>query len=80
MLGIGGLVDFLIPIVIPLLTAYAGVCGLAGPDAPLWLRWPLPIWNWIAHDWRRPAVALTRPDYAKIARLEKELGMGDQRS
>lgn len=56
-----------------LLTLYAIACGIAGsePDAPLWLRWPQPIWDFIAHGWRP-----RRPDYAKIARLERELGLG----
>ncbi|MCX5537701.1 hypothetical protein OG785_45860 [Streptomyces sp. NBC_00006] len=52
---------------------YAVVCGRfgSGADAPRWLAWPLPLWNGVAHDWRH-----ARPDYAKIARLERELGMG----
>lgn len=67
-------------VLLTLLAAYAVACGLFGatPGAPLWLRWPLPIWNWIAHDWRRPAAAPPRPDYARIAVLERELGIGDQ--
>ena len=55
---------------------YAVACAILGsrPGAPLWLRWPLPIWNAIAHDWRPSKPAPRRPDYAKIARLERELG------
>lgn len=62
------------PVIISLEVLYAVACGLLGgrPDAPLWLRWPTPVWNAIAHDWRRPK---PRPDYAKIARLERELGI-----
>ncbi|NED75432.1 hypothetical protein G3I51_24520 [Streptomyces sp. SID9944] len=58
---------------------YAAACGALGTerDAPLWLSWPLPLWNWIAHDWRRPTSVAQRPDYAKIARLERELGLQD---
>ncbi|WP_329215199.1 hypothetical protein OG352_06275 [Streptomyces sp. NBC_01485] len=65
----------LLPIALSLLTAYAAACGTWGgePGAPLWLSWPLPIWNRIANDWRRPQL---RPDRAKIARLERELGIG----
>jgi hypothetical protein len=59
---------------------YATACGVFGsrPCAPLWLSWPLPIWNAIAHDWRRPPSPPKRPDYARIARLERELGMVEQ--
>ena len=64
-----------LPIVISLTVLYSAACGHFGsePGAPRWLSWPLPIWNRIAHDWRRPRL---RPDYAKIARLERELGVG----
>lgn len=70
---------FLLPIWVAALTVYAIVCGVVGaePGAPWWLRWPIPVWNAIAHDWRRPTAARQRPDYAKIARLERELGIGD---
>ena len=69
--------DFLLVFVVGMVVAYAVVCGAVGHDssAPLWLRWPQPIWDWIAHDWRRPAPVARRPDYAKIARLERELGI-----
>ncbi|MEU1497227.1 hypothetical protein [Streptomyces sp. NPDC005732] len=52
---------------------YAAACGMFGsrPGAPLWLSWPLPIWN--ALMGRRPQPP--RPNYARIARLERELGM-----
>ncbi|WP_326729001.1 hypothetical protein [Streptomyces phaeochromogenes] len=67
-------------ILIGLLTLYAVLCGTLGPlpGAPLWLRWPLPIWNRIAHDWRTPAAVPARPDYAKIALLERELGLVEE--
>jgi len=67
-------VDAVLPIVVSLTVIYGMVCGQLGaePGAPLWLSWPLPIWNRIAHDWRQPR---QRPDYAKIARLERELGI-----
>lgn len=66
-----------LPLILSAVTAYAGACGTFGtdPGAPLWLRWPLPVWNRIAHDWRRPP---QRPNYAEIARLERELGIGRQ--
>ncbi|MFI1485812.1 hypothetical protein [Streptomyces sp. NPDC020747] len=66
-------------LLIAVLVLYAAACGTFGstPHAPLWLRWPLPIWNFIAHDWRRPAPVPARPDYARIAVLERELGLVD---
>ncbi|WP_030344797.1 hypothetical protein [Streptomyces sp. NRRL S-1022] len=66
----------IVPLLLSLTVLYGAACGLYGttPHAPLILRWPLPIWNRIAHDWRRPR---PRPDYARIARLERELGIGD---
>lgn len=66
--------DVLAIILISFAVTYTGLCGIYGaePGAPLWLSWPMPIWNWIAHDWRRPRA---RPDYAKIDRLERELGI-----
>ncbi|NUR03214.1 MAG: hypothetical protein HOY79_43890 [Streptomyces sp.] len=65
----------ILPIVVSLTILYGAACGHFGaePSAPRWLSWPLPIWNRIAHDWRRPH---SRPDYAKIARLERELSIG----
>ncbi|WP_369214690.1 hypothetical protein [Streptomyces flavofungini] len=69
---------FLLVLAVSLLVGYAAACGRADPDGPLWLRWPQPVWNWIAHDWRRPAPAPARPDYAKIDRLERELGIIEQ--
>lgn len=44
------------------------------PDSPLIFRWPSACWRLMAHSWRRPN---RKPDHAKIARLERELGMGD---
>ncbi|WP_309029333.1 hypothetical protein [Streptomyces alfalfae] len=70
--------DFLLALSVSLLVGYAAACGRSGPDAPLWLRWPLPILNRIAHDWRRPAPVPARPDYALIDRLERELGIIEQ--
>lgn len=70
---------FLAVYFISVITVYAVMCGVAGADssAPLWLRWPQPIWDFIAHDWRRPPPAPKRPDYARIERLERELGLAD---
>jgi hypothetical protein len=67
-------VNAVLPVIVSLATLYGMACGHFGvePDAPRWLSWPLPIWNRITHDWRRPQ---PRPDYVKIARLERELGM-----
>ncbi|MFF8482295.1 hypothetical protein [Streptomyces antibioticus] len=57
---------------------YGVLSGLLGnePGAPAALQWPVQVWDVIAHGWRRPAPACPRPDYAKIARLERELGIG----
>ncbi|MEU0590028.1 hypothetical protein [Streptomyces ardesiacus] len=62
-----------------IVVGYAAICGLLAhnPGMPLWIRWPAPLWNAIAHDWRAPAPTLARPDYAKIDRLERELGLVD---
>ncbi|GGX40852.1 hypothetical protein [Streptomyces noursei] len=70
--------DDAFPIIVSVVTVYAVVCGSFGADsgAPLWLRWPLPIWNFIAHDWRR---SRSHPNHAKIERLERELGIGTPR-
>lgn len=61
--------------------AYAVLVAVFGekPDAPLILRWPHIGWDLIAHSWRTPAPApaAPRPDYAKIDRLERELGLVD---
>lgn len=59
--------------------AYAVLVAAFGekPDSPLVLRWPHVGWDLIAHSWRTPAPALARPDYAKIDRLERELGLVD---
>ncbi|MFI5687875.1 hypothetical protein [Streptomyces sp. NPDC051636] len=64
-----------LPIIVSLTALYGFACGHFGiePGGPLWLSWPLPIWNRIAHDWRHPR---PRPNYARIARLEQELGIG----
>ncbi|MEU0787588.1 hypothetical protein ABZ341_39360 [Streptomyces sp. NPDC006173] len=71
---------FLLPIWVAALTLYATACAVVGaePGAPWWLRWPLPVWNAIAHDWRRTPSTPKRPDYVRIARLERELGMVEQ--
>lgn len=45
------------------------------PNAPFFCRWPYVMWDAIERDWRRPAPVLERPDYAKIERLERELGI-----
>ncbi|MGQ3551671.1 hypothetical protein [Streptomyces rochei] len=59
--------------------AYAVLGAAFGekPGAPLILRWPYVGWDLIAHSWRTPTPPLARPDYAKIDRLERELGMVD---
>ncbi|MEU9436623.1 hypothetical protein [Streptomyces sp. NPDC048252] len=56
---------------------YSVMCGIAAsnPAAPLWLRWPGPVWDVIAHGWQKPAQGPARPDYARIAQLERELGI-----
>lgn len=63
----------LLPLLLATEIAYGTACGLLGtkPGAPLWLRWPVPIWNFIRHG--RPPKP--RPNYARIARLERELGL-----
>lgn len=48
-----------------------------GGDAPLLFRWPAVAWDLIAHSWRRPIVAPPRADQAKIAKLERELGLAE---
>ncbi|MET9150101.1 hypothetical protein ABZX82_02285 [Streptomyces griseoflavus] len=69
--------EFLLAFVVGLTVAYAVACGAVSydPSAPLWLRWPQPMWDLIAHDWRRPMPVVERPDYDHIARLERELGI-----
>ncbi|MFK0140678.1 hypothetical protein [Streptomyces murinus] len=46
------------------------------PAAPRWLRWPGSVWNQIAATPRRREV--NRPDYGRIAQLERELGLSDE--
>jgi hypothetical protein len=55
---------------------YGVACARFGsrPSAPLWLRWPLPVWEFIVQG-PKPA---PRPDYARIERLERELGIVDE--
>jgi hypothetical protein len=62
-------------LLLSLAVVYGAACGLYGTeqDAPLWLRWPLPLWNRIAHDWRQPAPVLPRANYTRIAVLEHDL-------
>lgn len=69
----------LLPIWVLAIVSYAVLCAAVGtePNAPWWLRWPMPIWNAIAHDWRRPEPVAERPDYDRIAHLERELGIGE---
>ncbi|MEU2788996.1 hypothetical protein [Streptomyces sp. NPDC007100] len=45
-----------------------------GSAGPLWLCWPARFWDAI---YGRPAMHRPRADYAKIARLERELGISD---
>ncbi|MDX5570262.1 hypothetical protein PYK79_52895 [Streptomyces sp. ID05-04B] len=58
---------------------YSAVVVIAGDDprAPLVFRWPHDGWEWIRRAGRRPVPAPPRPDYTKIARLERELGLTD---
>lgn len=60
--------EYLLILLIWLLIGYAVTCGQAAPDAPPWRQGPVSLWRSIAP-------ASSRPDYAKIARLERELGM-----
>ncbi|MBT2467875.1 hypothetical protein J7E97_08300 [Streptomyces sp. ISL-66] len=65
----------LIPVILlELLYAAAVVTAGSRPGAPLWLRWPYPIWNFILNG-PRPAALLSKPDYRRIAQLECELGL-----
>lgn len=48
------------------------------PNAPFFCRWPYAALEAIAHGWRELAPAPARPDYEKIDRLERELGIGDE--
>ena len=65
----------LIPVlIVELVYAFACVTVGARPGAPLWLGWPTVAWDYIRWG-RRPAPVRPRPDYAKIARLERELGI-----
>jgi hypothetical protein len=70
-------VDVLLTIWLCLIVGYACLCGLVAHDekAPRWLRWPRGVWSAVAHDWRRPPRIPRRPDYARIALLERELGL-----
>lgn len=67
------------PVLLSLLIAvdvlYGTACALLGsrPDAPLWLRWPHPVWKFI----RFGPSPRPRPDYARIALLERQLGLAD---
>lgn len=45
------------------------------PDAPLIVRWPCIVWDWIAHSRRRAPSMPERPDYDRIDSLERELGL-----
>ncbi|MET9140539.1 hypothetical protein [Streptomyces parvulus] len=49
------------------------------PNAPWFCRWPYTLWDFIAHSWRRPTPVPPRPDYARIDRLERELGLVEER-
>lgn len=65
---------------IPVLAAeavYLAACLIYGarPGAAAWLRWPHTFWARL-HGYGPPSAAATpRPDYAKIRRLERELGL-----
>ncbi len=45
-----------------------------GSAGPLWLCWPARFWDAV---YGRPTAHRPRADHAEIARLEKELGIGD---
>ncbi|WP_030670758.1 hypothetical protein [Streptomyces rimosus] len=45
-----------------------------GSTGPLWLCWPARFWDAV-HS-RSAALRPPRPDYTRIARLERELGIG----
>ncbi|MFF9279546.1 hypothetical protein [Streptomyces griseosporeus] len=66
---------------VPAAFAYGITAAALGdrPNAPVWLRWPLAVWNFIASSWRQPAPSPPRPDYARINQLERELGLIDER-
>ncbi|MFD8949486.1 hypothetical protein ACFV0B_11585 [Streptomyces xanthophaeus] len=66
------------PVLIPILLLellYAVACVTIGvrPGAPLWLRWPALTWERVVHG----PTPRPRPDYARIERLERELGFTD---
>ncbi|MEU8642208.1 hypothetical protein AB0C91_09855 [Streptomyces sp. NPDC048674] len=69
--------DNLPPLIISAEVLYGAACVAFGmrPGAPLWLSWPLRSWNMLMGH---PQPVQPRPDYARIARLERELGMGEQ--
>ncbi|MFI1723898.1 hypothetical protein [Streptomyces sp. NPDC020489] len=56
---------------------YAALALTAGrrPGAPAVLRLPYDAWSLIAHARRRPTSQRPRPDYERIAALERELGL-----
>ena len=56
-----------------LYTAYGVLAATARPTEPLWYSWPARLWP-VMKRHIRPAPQ-PRPDYAKIARLERELGI-----
>lgn len=61
---------------------YALACVAFGarPGAPLWLSWPNALWSRMLKGAPAPEPALQpRADHAKIERLERELGMSDER-
>ncbi|MCY0960839.1 hypothetical protein [Streptomyces sp. H27-H5] len=64
----------LIPVLL-LELLYAVACVTVGtrPGASLWLRWPTLTWERMVHG---PAPK-PRPNYARIAYLEQELGLVD---
>lgn len=62
-----------VAVITALEVAYGLACAVAiwHPEAPMWLRWPFALWDWIADG---PAPR-PRPNYARIAYLERELGL-----
>jgi hypothetical protein len=69
---------------VPLLAAeiiYVLACITYGtrPGAPIWLSWPARLWTRLKNVGRPKTSLAPPPDYAKIHRLERELGLVDER-
>ncbi|HTE57069.1 MAG TPA: hypothetical protein VK698_39720 [Kofleriaceae bacterium] len=66
--------------ILPAELIYCAACVYFGAryGAPLWLRWPHLLWARMLGT-VPPEVGRVRPDYPKIRRLERELGISDER-